>query len=55
MSTSPNAPRTIHVALAGRAYDIAIGPGLIDRADCLTALMRIDAAEPDDDEPRSMQ
>ncbi|WP_122468013.1 MULTISPECIES: LON peptidase substrate-binding domain-containing protein [Brevundimonas] len=30
-------------------------PGLIDRADCLTALMRIDAAEADDDEPRSVQ
>ena len=37
MSTSPNAPRTIHVALAGRAYDIAIGPGLIDRAGPLSA------------------
>lgn len=30
-------------------------PGLADRGECLTALMRIDAAEPDDDEPRSMQ
>ena len=30
-------------------------PVLLDRADCLTALMRIDAAEPDDDEPRSVQ
>lgn len=37
MSTSPIAPRTIHVALAGRAYDIAIGPGLIDRAGPLSA------------------
>jgi 3-dehydroquinate synthase len=37
MSTSPNAPRTVHVDLAGRAYDIAIGPGLIDRAGPLSA------------------
>ncbi|MGQ0582955.1 MAG: 3-dehydroquinate synthase [Reyranella sp.] len=37
MSTPPNAPRTIHVDLAGRAYDIAIGPGLIDRAGPLSA------------------
>jgi len=27
-----NAARTVHVDLAGRSYDIAIGPGLIDRA-----------------------
>jgi 3-dehydroquinate synthase len=27
-----SSPRTIRVDLAGRAYDIAIGPGLIDRA-----------------------
>ena len=26
------AARTVHVSLAGRSYDIAIGPGLIDRA-----------------------
>ena len=37
MSTYPNAPRTVHVDLAGRAYDIAIGPGLIDRAGPLSA------------------
>ncbi len=37
MSTSPNAPHTVHVDLAGRAYDIAIGPGLIDRAGPLSA------------------
>jgi 3-dehydroquinate synthase len=29
-------PRTIHVDLAGRGYDIAIGPGLIDRAGALS-------------------
>ncbi|MDP2372986.1 3-dehydroquinate synthase [Reyranella sp.] len=30
-------PRTVHVDLAGRGYDIAIGPGLIDRAGALSA------------------
>jgi 3-dehydroquinate synthase len=29
--------RTVHVDLGGRAYDIAIGPGLIDRAGALAA------------------
>jgi len=29
--------RTVHVDLAGRSYDIAIGPGLIDRAGPLSA------------------
>ena len=28
---------------------------LTDRFDCLTALLRIDAAEPGDDEPTTMQ
>ncbi|MDP2329375.1 MAG: 3-dehydroquinate synthase [Reyranella sp.] len=41
MSTSPNTPadavRSVHVNLAGRSYDIAIGPGLIDRAGALSA------------------
>ena len=41
MSTPANAPRTVpravHVDLAGRAYDIAIGPGLIDRVGPLSA------------------
>ncbi len=37
MSTFPHAPRTVHVDLAGRAYDIAIGPGLIDRAGEMSA------------------
>ena len=31
------AARTIRVDLAGRGYDIAIGPGLIDRAGELSA------------------
>jgi 3-dehydroquinate synthase len=31
MSSSLSAPRTIHVDLAGRSYDIAIGPKLVDR------------------------
>ncbi len=30
-------PRTVHVDLAGRAYDIVIGPGLLDRAGPLSA------------------
>ena len=37
MSAPVNALRTVHVDLAGRAYDIAIGPGLIDRAGPLSA------------------
>ena len=32
---SPTATRTIRVDLAGRSYDIVIGPGLIDRAGAL--------------------
>ncbi|MBM3646741.1 MAG: 3-dehydroquinate synthase [Alphaproteobacteria bacterium] len=32
---TPQAPRTIRVDLAGRAYDIVVGPGLIDRAGAL--------------------
>ena len=32
MSPHATAVRTIGVDLAGRSYDIAIGPGLIDRA-----------------------
>jgi 3-dehydroquinate synthase len=37
MNAARNAPRTVHVDLAGRGYDIAIGPGLIDRAGALSA------------------
>ena len=37
MSASANASRTVHVDLAGRGYDIAIGPRLIDRAGELSA------------------
>jgi 3-dehydroquinate synthase len=36
MSASSNAQRIVRVDLAGRAYDIAIGPGLIDRAGALS-------------------
>ncbi len=35
MSAPDSAARTIRVDLAGRSYDIAIGPGLIDRAGAL--------------------
>jgi len=37
MNAPLNAPRIVHVDLAGRGYDIAIGPGLIDRAGALSA------------------
>ena len=37
MSPPINVPRTVRVDLAGRGYDIAIGPGLIDRAGALSA------------------
>ena len=36
MSTPTTTARTIGVDLAGRSYDIAIGPGLIDRAGALS-------------------
>ena len=37
MSSPLSAPRMIHVDLAGRGYDIAIGPKLIDRVGALAA------------------
>lgn len=37
MNAPLNALRIVHVDLAGRGYDIAIGPGLIDRAGALSA------------------
>ena len=37
MNAHLNASRTVRVDLAGRGYDIAIGPGLIDRAGALSA------------------
>ena len=35
MTTHTTEARTIRVDLAGRSYDIVIGPGLIDRAGAL--------------------
>ena len=32
MNAARTVPSIVHVDLAGRSYDIAIGPGLIDRA-----------------------